>query len=96
MSSPARQALDALADETGESIVVADGYDAALIGTATVFCGHSWGYRAIYDRAKVIQILIASSEMSEEEAEEFFEFNIQGAIIPGAPVFINLLPIQTA
>jgi hypothetical protein len=90
--SPQRQALDELADALDEPIVVATGFDDALLGTAEVFCGHSWSYRAIYDQAKCIQILVTRDGMTEEEAEEYFQFNVRGAIVPGSPIYLELLP----
>lgn len=42
----------------------------------------------VYDRAKVIQVL-ADSGMDDEEAEEFFEFNIAGAYMGDhTPIFL--------
>ena len=55
-----------------ESLVFAEGYDAALIGI---------GWRegipiAVYDRQGVIAILCRHDGMSPEDADEFFEFNV--------------------
>jgi hypothetical protein len=85
-----REQLDELANSSDETIIVADGFDEALLGTATVFCGHSWSIRAVYDRAKCIQLLVTRDGMSEEDADEYFEFNVQGAIVAGAPIFLSL------
>ena len=60
-------------------------YDEAIIGIANCF-----GTPPVvaYDRTMVIDIL--ARDMSREDAEEFFEFNIIGARInENTPVFID-------
>ncbi|MBU9199962.1 hypothetical protein KTD31_00915 [Burkholderia multivorans] len=43
-----------------------------------------------YDRQKVIDLLRKNDGMAEDEAEEFFEFNIGGAYLgPESPMFIT-------
>lgn len=54
-----------------EDILKADGFDNAIIG----FCENS--KRLIYSAKKCVEIL--ELEMNEEEAEEYFWFNLQGA-----------------
>ena len=54
-----------------EDILKADGFDDAIIG----FCENS--QRLIYSAKKCVEIL--ELEMNEEEAEEYFWFNLQGA-----------------
>lgn len=47
---------------------------------------------AAYDAARVIQALIEHDGMDEDEACEWFEFNIRGAWVgEGSPVFVDLL-----
>lgn len=65
----------AILSEMDEKVLLADGFEEALIGYATQ---HSRAL-AVYDREKCIKILIERDEMSEEEAEEFFSFNVAGA-----------------
>lgn len=73
-------------NEVDDSFLLADGLDDALIGYVTVFNNSV----ALYDRAKVIEILM--KEMDQEEAEEFFEFNIQGAYVgENTPAFATIL-----
>ena len=75
--------------ENNPEALMADGFEAALIGTCQQF---SRGTLALYDRAKCIQILVDRDGMTEEEAEEFFEFNVQGAWMgDGTPVFAELI-----
>lgn len=73
-------------DEAVDEILLADGFDAALLGYAqrpgqpTV---------AIYDRAGCIDILMSRDGMTYEEAEEHFEFNVVGAWYgEGTPCFV--------
>lgn len=60
--------------------------DEAIVGLVAAF-----GKEPVvcYDREKVIEILMRDG-MSDEEAEEFFDFNIAGAYMGDAtPVFIT-------
>ena len=72
--------------------LLADGFEAALIGhvqqgpTTLV---------ALYDRAKCIEILMARDGMSEDEADEFFDFNVTGAWMGDkTPAFATLATCQ--
>ena len=74
---------------TEPAYIKADGFDDCLIGL-----GFRFGNRGtlIYDQAKVIQKLIDDSEnkMTEEEALEYYEFNILGAYIgENMPIFVE-------
>lgn len=60
-------------------------YDEAIMGIA-----YRFGMEPVvaYDRTRVIDIL--AKDMTREDAEEFFEFNIIGAWMGGnTPVFID-------
>ena len=56
-----------------EDILKADGFDAAIIGIETN------EMRLIYSVSKCIQILCR--DMNEEEAVEFFDFNVRGSYV---------------
>jgi hypothetical protein len=76
----------ALLSEIDPQILTADGFEEALIGFATQFNKTV----AVYDRKKCIAILIQRDEMSEEEAEEFFSFNVEGAFMGDrTPAFLT-------
>lgn len=61
--------------------------DAAIVGLVSS-CG-SGDPVVCYDRSKVIAILMQDG-MDEEEAEEFFEFNVIGAYMgPATPVYLT-------
>jgi len=56
-------------------LMTADGFDEAILGVV-----HSMGTMAVcYDQDKIIEILM--KDMSEEEAWEYFDFNIAGAYV---------------
>ena len=69
-----------------EDILLADGFDEAIIG---------YGQRvgepqiAVYDAKKCIKILMERDGMTEEDAIDFFGFNVSGAWLgKGTPIFI--------
>ncbi len=70
--------------------MTADGFDEALIGWTNSWTGRpSRVVRAIYSVEKVLAILVQEG-MSQEEAEEHFEFNIAGAYVGDhTPVFLH-------
>lgn len=53
-----------------------DGFEGALIGLGERCAQPAL---AVYDRKKCIKILMDRDGMDEEEADEFFEFNVAGA-----------------
>ena len=56
-----------------EDFQIADGFDEAVIGV------ESRSMRLIYSRSKCIEILMR--DMSREEAEEYFDFNVCDAYV---------------
>ena len=69
-----------------DAMLFADGLDDALIGVG-VRCGQP--PIAVYDRAKCIAVLART--MTEEEAEEHFVFNVEGAWVGDrTPMFVAL------
>jgi hypothetical protein len=76
-----------LAEENPEALL-ANGFEGALVGIARQF---SKPALALYDRTLCIAILMERDGMNIEEAEEFFEFNTQGAWAgEGTPLFATL------
>lgn len=72
--------------EINPDALLADGYEDALIGTATQFNTTV----ALYDREICIRILMERDRMSQEEAEDFFTFNTLGAWVgPMTPIFVT-------
>ena len=58
-----------------EKILTADGFDDAVIGIDE----HSM--RLIYSVAKCIEILMEDDEMTEEEAIDYFYYNVHSAYV---------------
>ena len=70
-----RVVLDLYAKETEDSLLTADGLDAAIVGVARR-CGQP--NIVVYSIPKAIEVLVARG-MTEEEAAEYLEFNSIGA-----------------
>lgn len=71
--------------EEFDGALLADGFEEALVG---------FGYRfshpvAIYDYNRCIEVLMNRDGMTDEEAIEFFDFNVSGAYVgESTPVFL--------
>jgi hypothetical protein len=63
-----------------EDFLIADGFDEAILGV------DEGSMRIIYSTSKIIEILM--KDMNEEEAFEYFYFNISGAYMGDkTPIF---------
>jgi hypothetical protein len=70
-----------------ETILLADGYEEAFVGIGRKFDATPF---AVYDRSKCIKKLIEDG-LNMEEAEEFFQFNVEGAYVgENTPVFVSM------
>lgn len=68
-----------------DGLIVADGFDAALVGVSSNIC-------LVYSIDKVIEILVSRNNWTHEEAAEYFFFNIEGSYVgEQTPIFINLV-----
>ena len=68
-----------------EGLLVADGFDDAIIGTAYVNSNQV----VVYSSEQCVKILIDRDNMQEEEAYEYFEFNVEGSYMgEKTPVFV--------
>jgi hypothetical protein len=77
-------------DLTDEGMLVADGYDSAIIGVTSIL-GRSQDV-LVYDSTKVIALLVDEG-MPYEDALEYFSFNIECAYMgEGTPLFMT--PIE--
>lgn len=66
-----------------EGLIKADGFDDAIIGVSS-------DIRVVYSLDKIIEIL--QKDMSEEEAVEFFYFNIESAYVGDkTPLYVKLI-----
>jgi len=70
-----------------EEALLADGFEDALVGY-----GRRVNYPvAIYDYDKCLEVMVERDGMTEEEAIEFFDFNVGGAYVgENTPVFLML------
>lgn len=68
-----------------DSIITADGFELAFLG-----CGYTFGgSHAVYDYGTCIEILMQRDEMSYDDAEEYFSYNVTGAFVGDRmPVFL--------
>ena len=90
VSGENRHHLDALFED-GETLFLEprDKYDTCIIGVGFRF---SDGPLAVYAIPRVLKVLQRTRGLTEEEAEEFFEFNIVGAWAgEGTPIFTRPL-----
>lgn len=58
-----------------------DGFDSAIIGTASVWNGKERVDVLVYDVEKMVETLIDRDGMSGEDAIEYIDFNIENAYI---------------
>jgi hypothetical protein len=67
-----------------ETVLLADGFENAFIGI-----GRQFGKpMAVYNKQKCIEILM--NDMSEDEAVEYFSYNVEGAYVgENTPVFLE-------
>jgi hypothetical protein len=68
--------LDEILDSyPDEDFLIADGLDEAIIGV------DQSSMRLIYSVTNCISVLMKDGEMNEEDATDFFEFNVSGAYV---------------
>lgn len=85
-----REQINEYLEAMGESALLMDGLDEALLGFSTrinepMLAAYSW--------QKIMDILMERDGMDYEEAEEFISFNITGAWI-GEHTPLIIMPIE--
>jgi hypothetical protein len=71
-----------------EELMTIDGFDEAFIGVGTVFNETI----TCYDRDRIIGILMERDRLTQEDAEEYLEFNIAGAYMgKKTPILISIV-----
>jgi hypothetical protein len=70
-----KEIVEEINEVAGEGLF-ADGLERALIGYVERF---GMEPVALYDRDRCIEILMEDSDVTEEEAVEYFDFNVAGA-----------------
>jgi len=71
-----------------EELLSADGFEDCVIGVC--YDMHVSAHRLVYSRSKCIEVLITRDKMSKEEADEFFDFNVEGAFVGRkTPIYVD-------
>lgn len=79
------QAILEWINDMDEELVLANGFTHAFIGFAVTHGATV----AVYDAEKCVDILMERDGMSQDEAIEFFEFNVAGAYVgEKTPLFL--------
>ena len=74
--------------EVNPDAIVLEGLDEALVGVGSAFDLDA--PRLVYSISTIINILTERDGMSEEEAAEFFDYNIKGGYFgTHTPLFLN-------
>lgn len=78
-----------LVERTGdESLLFADGLDAAIIGVAD----EVEPFRVIYDKDKIVKILMKQNKWKFDEANEYAHYNIYDAYVgERTPIYIGTI-----
>ena len=75
-----------IAEQFDENVLLADGFDRALLGIGSVFNGPAI---AVYCKNRCLSIL-REQGMTRLEAQEYFDYNMQGAYVgEQTPMFIE-------
>lgn len=81
-----RKLINAMLEDIEQTTLLADGFDAAIVGFT-----ESFPVQVIYDHDTCVHILQADG-MKEEEALEYFHFNVLGAYVgEQTPIFMHTL-----
>jgi len=76
-----------IVNEMAEGAIVMDGFDDCIIGVSEEF-GHDT--KIVYSKERVIQKLMKSGEMTEEDAIEYFYYNMVGGYFGERnPIFLT-------
>ena len=68
-------------------MMTADGFDEAIIGSIT---SYGRGETVLYSTQKILEIMMERDGMTEEDAIDFFHFNVIGSYNgDGMPAFLN-------
>ena len=78
-----------LVEQTGdESLLFADGLDAAIVGVADEIDP----IRVIYDKDKIVKILMKQNKWNFDEANEYAHYNIYDAYVgERTPIYIGII-----
>jgi len=81
-----RENVDEWLKSIDQSSLFADGFDDAIVGVSQD--GYTGSFRVCYSVTRCYDALMADG-MTEEEAMEYFEYNVLGANMgPTTPIFV--------
>lgn len=82
-----RQDISSMFEEMGESVLLMDGFEDAFIGYSQRI---NEPVLAVYSRTKMVDVLMTRDGMSDDDAEEFIEYNCVGAWVgEQTPIIVN-------
>ena len=85
---PKRVLIQELAENHDCEVITIDGHDDAIVGTGFV----AGVFHVFYNSEKIIKTLMKRDKMSQEDALEWFDFNIDPlGNLEGGPIFIDPL-----
>lgn len=71
-----------------EELLSADGFEDCVIGVT--YDKSVGAHKLVYSRNKCIEVLMTRDGMIEEEAQEYFDFNVEGAYMgEKTPIFVD-------
>ena len=77
---------------SGEDLLLADGFDAAFVGVGR---RSSRPDVAVYDVAKMVEVLTVANGMPFEDAVEYLEFNVFGAWVgEQTPIYLERTTVE--
>ena len=87
MTMTREECVEAAGGDDDDELLFADGFDEAILGVAQRFNDTF----VVYDKQKVLAIMVERDGMTHQEAMEFFDFNIVGAFVgPRTPAFMDV------
>ena len=84
-----REDIEGWVNGYGNAVLLADGFDDAFMGMTEVFGRPPL---ATYDRDKCIKILTERDGMTEDDAIDYFNYNVTGSWVgEETPAFITIM-----
>lgn len=84
-----REEIEQWLEPIGRETIFVDGFDMAIMGITEV----DDGYKVCYDIGRILELLVLEHDMDEQEAIEYYDFNIGGAYVgPLTPIFVQCVP----
>lgn len=84
-----RSLIEEYADEIDATLLLADGFDDAIVG---VVWSPDNNPHVVYDKAKMLLVLVNRDGMTEEDASEYLDINVFGAYVgENTPMYMDVL-----